>query len=156
MTAVDLTPVSWPYRHEKLLFVEGDFLTQSWTADNFDLIINCSAVEHVGLGRYGDPSEADGDLCAMQLMLRLLRLSGVMLLTVPIGSDSVVGNLHRVYGTKRLPKLLEGYFVEASEYWIKDGDNRWVLSGAGNALDRRPTSSCYGLGCFVLRKGTDT
>ncbi|HNV87258.1 MAG TPA: methyltransferase domain-containing protein [Candidatus Omnitrophota bacterium] len=56
VTAVDLEEIRWFYWHPKLKFLREDiFSVKRFGADCFDLVINCSAVEHVGLaGRYGD------------------------------------------------------------------------------------------------------
>ena len=74
-----------------------------------------------------------------------------MLLTIPIGQDVISPPLHRVYGKRRLPKLLDGYIIEKEEYWIKNDKNRWILTEKSKALDLEPNRNFYGLGCFVLQ-----
>jgi hypothetical protein len=39
----------------------------------------------------------------------MLKPGGLLFLAVPVGSDLLVWNAHRVYGELRLPKLLEGW-----------------------------------------------
>ena len=73
-----------------------------------------------GLGRYGDPLDPYGDLRAMRTAWRALRPGGRLLLTVPIGPDLVVWNLHRRYGPLRLPRLLRGWEQMELHGW--DGD----------------------------------
>src|SRR4051794_31800812 len=74
VTAVDLDAVRWPYQHDRMTFVQGDILELSLGAERFDLVLNCSTVEHVGLaGRYGvTKEEADGDLQAMRRLRDLM------------------------------------------------------------------------------------
>ena len=160
VTAVDLRPARWPYVHDRLTFVQGDLMELSWDPDYFDLVINCSTVEHVGLaGRYGITKErTDGDLEVMARLHELMKANAVMILTVPIGRDSLFPPLHRVYGSQRLPALLAGYSVEAEEYWIKDNKNRWVSCTQTQATNfeaqpgyGRAIEMVYALGCFVLR-----
>lgn len=155
VTAVDLEPVHWWYRHPNLKFIQGDILDLDLPPESFDVIINCSSIEHVGLsGRYGileDNPEAD--IQAMARMRCLLRPGGAMVLTIPVGKDAVFRPLHRVYGIKRLPRLLDGWQVEAEEHWVKDETNRWVLVEREVALGREPKASLYGLGLFVLARG---
>lgn len=154
VTAVDLQPVHWTYVHRHLCFIRGDISEVPLPKENFDLVINCSTVEHVGLaGRYGvAANRLDGDLEAMNRLRNLMRLHGVMLLTIPVGKDSNFAPLHRVYGAKRLPRLLDGYAVEREQYWVKNNRNQWVLSDKQAALAREPQPRLYGLGCFVLRR----
>jgi SAM-dependent methyltransferase len=154
VTAIDLLPASWPYRHEGIRFVQGDILDLPLPEGHFDLILNCSSIEHVGLaGRYGvELPQQDGDLVAMLRLRSLMKPTGTMLLTIPIGRDTNFAPLHRVYGFQRLPRLLEGFRVEDSEFWAKTQDNRWSSTDEMSALDRLPSEQLYGLGCFVLRR----
>jgi SAM-dependent methyltransferase len=75
----------------------------------FDVAVSISSFEHDGLGRYGDPLNPDGDLEAMATVRRILKIGGLFFLSVPIAKDKLVWNAHRVYGSIRLPKLLEGW-----------------------------------------------
>lgn len=156
VTAIDLQAIQWPYTVANMRFIQGDILKTKLPESGFDLIINCSSIEHVGLsGRYGSDENPEGDLSAMARLYDLLKPGGVMLLTVPVGIDSVILPLHRVYGRDRLPRLLENWTVEKEEFWIKDGRNIWVSVSEPEALSFQPTKYCYGLGCFVLRKSKD-
>jgi hypothetical protein len=64
-----------------------------------------------------------------------------------------------VYGSARLPYLLDGFLVETEAFWVKDQQNRWqlcdrqaALSFEAVAASADPLSSVYALGCFALRK----
>jgi glycosyltransferase involved in cell wall biosynthesis len=161
VTAVDLEPVEWPYVDPRLRFIRGDILKIPLPKEHFDVIINCSTVEHVGLaGRYGvTENRTNGDLEAMARLKELMKGGGVMLLTIPLGRDAVFAPLCRVYGEERLPRLLDGYTVKKEEFWVKDQENRWVLCDRETALkfkaaagSSNPLQSVYALGCFVLKK----
>ena len=156
VTAIDLQPVTWYYEHPSLHFVQGDIFEFDFPSEHFDLIINCSTVEHVGLsGRYGvKVDNPDGDMEAMALLRRLLKPHKVMLLTIPVGRDRIDPPLHRIYGEKRLPALLQGWKVTKKEYWIKDESNRWILAEEPVVLRKEPSGHCYGLGLFVLSRAT--
>lgn len=159
VTAVDLLPVAFPYRHPGLSLLQGDVLGLPFEEARFDLVINCSTVEHVGLaGRYGVTVDAgDGDLLAMARLRSLMKPGAIMLLTVPVGIDAVFAPMCRVYGEQRLPRLLDGFEVDVDEFWVKDFDNRWIttdrakaLSCEGYAGSTNPLENFYGLGCFRL------
>jgi len=75
----------------------------------YDIIISFSSIEHSGLGRYGDDIDPSGDLKAMQAFYAHLIPGGLLLLGVPVGKDALVWNAHRIYGTIRLPLLLDGF-----------------------------------------------
>ena len=157
VTALDLTDVPWFYRFPGLEFVQGDIFEIGLPAEHFDLVINCSSIEHVGLsGRYGvSRPRPDGDIEAMGILSSILKRSGIMLLTIPVGRDRVFSPLHRVYGQTRLPKLLEKYDVIRKEFWVKDALNKWVSVEESVALTKEPVVHCYGLGLFVLRPAAE-
>jgi len=161
VTAIDLEPVHWPYVHPGLRFIQGDILKLPLPKEHFDLVINCSTVEHVGLvGRYGVTDDrSNGDLETMTYLWELMKLCGVMLLSVPVGQDAVFKPMCRIYGRGRLPRLLSGYLVEKEVFWVKDQKNRWVQSDKETALSFKasassfdPLQNVYALGCFVLRR----
>lgn len=154
VTAIDLEPVIWCYEHPNLKFVQGNILKLPFPLEHFDLIINCSTIEHVGLaGRYGVTQACpDADIEAMKVLNSILRINGIMLLTIPVGRDKVFAPMHRIYGEKRLPKVLQGWEVLKKEYWIKDNDNRWIMVDESVALNKEPLEYCYGLGLFRLKK----
>lgn len=157
----DLGQVEWHWRHQRMSFCRGDILDDRFDAESFDLIINCSAVEHVGLsGRYGvETADENGDLTAMERLFDSLRPGGLMLLTVPVGRDAVFEPVTRVYGTARLPRLIEGFDLLSETYWVKDGSNKWIQCDRANAVafdayggSMNPLENCYGLGCLKLRR----
>jgi len=161
VTAVDLEPVNLVYVHSGVRFLRGDILKLPLPEQHFDLIINCSTVEHVGLaGRYGVmENNSEGDLEAMSRLRELMTPGGAMLLTIPVGQDEVFAPLCRIYGTQRLPRLLRGYTVEKEVFWVKDSRNRWIMSNKETALNFKasagswdPLENVSALGCFVLRR----
>lgn len=161
VTAVDLNDVHWDFRDPRIAFIKGDILSLPLAANTYDCVINCSAIEHVGLaGRYGvSTDKPDGDVEAMKRLLRSLKPGGVMLLTVPVGQDAVFAPLARVYGEKRLPLLLDLFTVSKEEYWLKDQANKWLACSRREALafkasvrSASPLGNIYALGCFVLQK----
>jgi len=154
VSAVDLQFAKWFYSHPNLEFVHGDIFKLDLPSEYFDLIINCSAIEHVGLsGRYGirEPNP-DGDIEAMALLKKALKSGKIMLLTIPVGREKVFKSLHRIYGEDRLLRLTQGWEMKKSEFWIKDHANRWNCVEESVALKEEPLAHYYGLGLFVLRK----
>ena len=154
VTGFDLQQVHLPYVTASLRVQTGDILDFDFGDAHFDVVINCSSIEHVGLaGRYGNLDVPDGDFIAMQRMRRLLRApTGIMLLTVPVGQDAVFSPLHRVYGARRLNLLLRGFRVAKEEFWTKrPGLNVWTQVGRQEALATQASETFYSLGFFVLQ-----
>jgi SAM-dependent methyltransferase len=154
VTGFDLEPQNWLYEYPDLKFIQGDILKFNFSPEEFDVIINISVVEHIGLaGNYGiKEADQDGDVSAMRRLKDFLKPGGKMIFSVPVGKDSEFPPWHRVYGEKRLPALLEGWDVAREEYWIKNKSNRWIRVSKQEALADEPRWYKYGLGLFVLQK----
>jgi len=161
--ALDLELQRFLWTHPSVEFRKADILREDLPANYFDVILNCSAVEHVGIpSRYSvakADGNSDGDLQAMERMRRMLKAGGRMLLTVPVGRDAVFAPLHRVYGAERLPRLLDSFEVTKEVYWMKDAGNQWAITNRVEALNFTATAdydhvmrSRYALGCFVLTR----
>jgi len=158
--AVDLQEQHFQWRHSNVEFRLGDFLQLDLPEGHFDLLINCSSIEHVGIsGRYGITAEhSNGDIEVMETFARVLRPGGLLLMSVPVGRDAVIAPLCRVYGEERLPRLLAPFQIEKERYWCKDHENRWASTTREEALSfqplhdpARPQAISYALGGFVLR-----
>lgn len=104
-TTIEYQKINMDYPNMKAITVsEYDENPQT-----FDAAISISSFEHDGLGRYGDPLKPNGDLSALKKMTCTLKEDGLLFLSVPIGMDKIVWNMHRIYGQKRLPMLLEDW-----------------------------------------------
>ena len=79
-----------------------------------DVALSISSFDHDGLGRYGDPLRPAGDLRAMSLAWRVLKPGGHLLLTVPVGPDVVVWNLHDGV----LQMIWSGVHAEGGELFV--------------------------------------
>jgi hypothetical protein len=138
------------YEHPRVRSLQADILTHDFGDQRFDQVLNCSSVEHVGLGgRYGSSHDPEGDLKAMAALGAVLAANGRMVMTIPIGVDQVCAPQHRIYGEKRLPRLLDGYEVLEEQYWQKVGQH-WGRCEPAQALATRGSAAFYSLGLFVL------
>jgi len=75
----------------------------------YDCFVCYSSVEHSGLGRYGEPLNENGDFEAMTFIYENLKKNGLLFLAIPIGSDALVINAHRIYGNIRYPVLIKDF-----------------------------------------------
>ena len=171
---VDIQPPRLPERLPNLHYMQGNFLDifpetsvgivgdDSKWADilpfGVDIIVNLSSIEHAGLvGRYGSKDDPDQDLKVMKIMRNYINPDGFHLLHIPIGIDNTIGFYHRIYGEKRLPKLLEGWEIEEEAYWRKNDDNIYVQTDKETCLKEKATYPIslfpryYAVGCFKLR-----
>jgi SAM-dependent methyltransferase len=109
-------------------------------------------IEHVGLGRYGDPLNPRGPEEAFSEIRRVLKPGGYAYISVPIGRPRVSFNGLRVFSASEVLwgladlNLVEMSLVDARGVIHKDVAPRTVdVFEAGSGGD-------FGLGLFMLRK----
>ena len=68
------------------------------------------AIEHFGLGRYGDPIDYDGHVKGLANMTRMIAPGGRFYLSAPMGETRVEFNAHRVFSPGYLLGLVEHEF----------------------------------------------
>jgi SAM-dependent methyltransferase len=152
VVALDRLDVPHPVAHSRVTKEVADILDRPLADREFDQIVNCSSVEHVGLaGRYGSSDAVDGDIEAMTILAERLRPGGRHILTVPVGRDRICAPQHRIYGKRRLPRLLEPYQVVEQQFWRRATD-AWRETDGAVALDTEGSASFYSLGLFVLTR----
>jgi SAM-dependent methyltransferase len=95
--------------HPRIELRQQDLSQEPSLAGTFDVVTCLSTVEHVGLGRYGDPLDPWGDLKLARNLRGLLRPGGILLMSFPVGTGCVVFNRHRIYSRTRRDSLLEGW-----------------------------------------------
>jgi hypothetical protein len=152
VTSIDQLEIE--YDMPNLDFIKGNILEVNLEKNKYDVIMNCSTVEHVGLaGRYGSKSNQNGDLESMSILADLVNKTGNMILTIPVGQDDCFEPFHRVYGRKRLPLLLEKFEIIEEEYWNKSKETmRWCKVTRDEALQVKGNEKYYALGLFLLTK----
>lgn len=114
------------------------------------------ALEHFGLGRYGDEVDFDGWRKGLKGLHRLLEPEGILYLSVPTSSrQRVEFNAHRVFSVPFLQKEFEGLFsVENLAFVLDDGSLVQNVEPAG-AEARRSFDAQYGLSIWELRKNVN-
>lgn len=125
-------------------------LTQLFFNDNSIQSLSCMhTVEHIGLGRYGDPIDYDGDLKAINELKRVLAFNGNLLFVVPIGKPKILFNAHRIYSYEQVLS----YFNDLNlvEFSLIP-DNAFETGMIQNATEEICNLQNYACGCFWFKK----
>lgn len=89
-------------RHANIKFVQRDLMDPNFS-ETSDSVSCLHAVEHFGLGRYGDPIDPNGHLSGVANITRMVEPGGTLYISFPIGlSDAVHFNAHRVFHPKSI------------------------------------------------------
>jgi len=91
--------------------------------DAYDSISSLHAIEHFGLGRYGDPIDYFGYLKAIDNITKILQKGGKFYFSVPIGPQRIEFNAHRVFSVQYLMDLFKtNYKIDYFSYVNDSGD----------------------------------
>lgn len=126
-------------------------LTRLHFADESIASLSCMhVVEHVGLGRYGDPLDYDGDLKAAAELARVVAPDGQLLFVVPVGGEARVQfNAHRIYTYRQVLTMFPGFDLLEFALIPDDGSPLGLVRHADEKLVE---AQRYGCGCFWFRK----
>ncbi|OLE51091.1 MAG: hypothetical protein AUG51_24855 [Acidobacteria bacterium 13_1_20CM_3_53_8] len=98
---IDIRPLSSDL--PDLNFIQDDAtLLSNFEDDSVESLSSLHAIEHFGLGRYGDPVDPDACFKAMASLARVLKPGGRLYFSVPIGIERVEFNAHRVFSPKTI------------------------------------------------------
>lgn len=129
---------------------EADLTNLHFESNSISSLSCMHTVEHVGLGRYGDPLDYDGDLKAFSELKRVVAKNGNLLIVVPIGKDAkIIFNAHRIYTRDMVLDIFKGF--ELLEFCLipeKSLDGGLVRNPSNELLE----SQNYGCGCFHFLK----
>lgn len=137
-TMVDLRPLqaTMPSIH----FVEGAITCLPFDDASLPSVSSICVVEHIGLGRYGDPLDPHGTEKALKELKRVVAPGGDLYVSLPVDDkDREYFNAHRAFSDETVARLLapfelvERRFIHGYEF-----------------LEERPPG--FGTGCYHLRR----
>ncbi len=120
---IDIRPLSNQITNVK--FLQADFMAplNDRLSEYCDSLSCLHAMEHFGLGRYGDPVKYDGYLLGLQNLYRVLKPGGKLYFSVPIGPQRIEFNAHRVFSMNYLLELFAGkYRIDQFSFVDDRGD----------------------------------
>ncbi len=129
---------------------KGD-LTKLPFKDNELASVSClHTLEHIGLGRYGDPIDPNGDLTAMKELARVTAPGGNLLIALPMGKDMRIQfNAHRIYTYEKLVSYFPGFTVKNFAYIPEESKREALIPDATPADIKDDVMGC---GCFWFVK----
>lgn len=126
----------------------ADLVALPFKDHSLDSISCMHVVEHVGLGRYGDPIDPDGDMKSMAELQRVIAPAGSLLFVVPVGRPRVCFNAHRIYSYEMIREAFSE--LELVEFSLVPDDPAHGL--IAHAPAELVAEQSYGCGCFWFRR----
>jgi len=106
-------------------------------------------IEHIGLGRYGDPLNSVGDLDAASELSRVLAEGGNLLVVVPVGNPNIYFNAHRVYSYNQVNAMFSNLHLVEFSLIPDDPQDGGIIA---NATAEQTAQQNYGCGLFWFSK----
>lgn len=110
-TFYDIRPIE--VRLQGLTAEAGSIIDLPRQAESIEFLTSICVIEHIGLGRYGDPIHPDGHWLAAMELDRALAPGGHLALSLTAGPDCVAYNAHRIFEKERFLSLFPGYSLES-------------------------------------------
>jgi Caenorhabditis protein of unknown function, DUF268 len=129
-----------------LTFYQGDITKLSMADQSLQSLSCLHTMEHIGLGRYGDPIDPNGCFKGMKELERVLAPGGTLYFSVPIGREHVAFNAHRIFDPCTIIKAFGA--LELTEFV--------AVNGSGDLVDPAQVEDFqkvdYSCGIFVFKK----
>ena len=127
-----------------------DIVNLPFQSDSVESISCMHVIEHIGLGRYGDTLDYNGDIKAINELIRVTAKDGNILFVVPVGGTSTICfNAHRIYTYRQIIELFPNCILQEFALIENNGNNGLIR----NATEQDVNKETYGCGCFWFKKG---
>ena len=149
---IDIRPLSSKIPNVK--FTQADLMEdiRSDLVQYCDSLSCLHAIEHFGLGRYGDPVNYDGYLSGLNNLYHILKKGGKLYFSVPIGPQRIEFDAHRVFSLSYLLELFDGkYKIDHFSFVDDQGDLHESVSMT-EANKQNSFGCVYGCGIFEMTK----
>ena len=147
----DIRPLDRKIRN--IEFRQVDFQNSKHPCVDYCDSISClHALEHFGLGRYGDAINFRGHLTGLDNICRMLKTDGKLYLSVPIGKQRIEFNAHRVFSMAYLLDLFQDSFRIDQFSYVNDKGLLTENADLSKDAVHENYGCIYGCGIFELSK----
>lgn len=131
VTMVDIRPPS--LKLDSLEFKKGSILDLPFDDRSIPSVSSLCVVEHIGLGRYGDPLDPLGSEKAIAELKRIIEPGGDIYISIPLDEENrTYFNAHRAFSEEYLMRVFKPFeiselrYIYGKEFGIKKGSSLGV------------------------------
>lgn len=137
---VDIRPL--PLALNTLHFVKGSITALPYADASLDSVSSICVIEHIGLGRYGDPIDAFGSEKAIAELKRVISSGGHLYISLPVDqTDACLFNNCRTFTRETVLSLFDGFRLIDEQYQY-----------GNNLMDSYSPERGFGTGMFAFQK----
>lgn len=124
----------------------ADLMNLPFPNNSIESLSSMHVLEHIGLGRYGEPLDPEGDIKAFAELKRVLAKNGSLIIVVPLGVPIIRFNAHRIYSYDQI----FSYFSDLSliDFALVTDEGEFINNATQNEADQQN----YGCGCWYFVK----
>lgn len=138
VTMVDIRPLSLSL--DTLNFMKGSILNLPYEDSTIESLSSLCVIEHIGLGRYGDPLDINGTEKAANEIKRVIKPGGNLYTSVPLDDvNRTYFNAHRAFTEKYILETFSPFTVVDKKYIYGNTFSKKIKLG-------------FGTGCYHFRK----
>jgi len=138
---------------KNIFFKQIDLMKVPRKMKNYcDSVSSLHAIEHFGLGRYGETIDYYGHIKAINNIHKILKKNGKLYFSVPIGKQRIEFNAHRVFEIAYLLKLFSGKFKINCFSYVDDKGRLFENVDLKNNNIKNNYNCYYGCGIFEMTK----
>ena len=137
---------------KNIIFRKEDFMNSNLNLKEQTDSVSClHAIEHFGLGRYGDSIDCNGHIKGINNLVEILIKGGILYISFPIGThDEVHFNAQRIFNPRSILKIDSiSKKMELIRFdWVDDNGDLHIKSNVENVGDNVK----YGCGIYTFKK----
>lgn len=140
VTYIDIRPL--PCLIPGLHFLQSDATLLEGIKDNsIESLSSFHAIEHFGLGRYGDEIDPDAYIKVIKSIQRVIAPKGHVYIGVPVGpKDRLIFNAHRIFSIQTIINLFNNMVLK--DIALIKGNNAYPENIRQEEFERIPDYSC--------------
>ena len=135
--------------HENIEFMKKDLMDNENIDEEITDSISClNAIEHFGLGRYGDKIDPNGHIKGFNNIIKMLKKKGKLYISFPIGKRNEVHfNAHRIFHPKDIFNWYEKKDLSLEKFDMVD-DNGKLHKNID--IDKHQFNLTFGCGIYTF------
>ncbi len=137
--------------HQNISFLQLDLSRNSLEPEITDSISCLHAIEHFGLGRYGDPIDPFAHQKGFSNLVKMLKSKGKLYISFPIAArSSIEFNAHRIFHPNEIflwPYASDKLILDRFDYVNDNGD---LICNVN--ISEVPSNLKYGCGIYTFTK----
>lgn len=128
----------------------ADLTNLHFNSNSINSLSCMHTVEHIGLGRYGDVIDPEGDLKAISELQRVLAVGGNLLFVVPIAAEPRIEfNAHRIYSAEQIKTYFRQLELKEFALIADSNDEAGLIYNPSEQVLQKQKYAC---GCFWFQK----